>query len=147
MKIKYTPSLLAGVLACAVALPTTIARAADFAGNVQGAGMPIAGSTVTLFAAGTGAPMQLAQGKTDDNGAFKLDVAQEPAESVFYVIAKGGTPQAAAEKGPNDAIVLLAVLGGTPPSPPCGVILFLRPGPSAERDRPSKCERILNYRA
>ena len=47
--------------------------AAELAGNVQGAGLPIAGSTVTLYAAGTGAPTQLAQGKTDDNGAFKLD--------------------------------------------------------------------------
>ena len=34
---------------------------------------------------------------------------------MLYVIAKGGTPKAAADKGANDAIVLLAVLGSTPP--------------------------------
>ena len=34
---------------------------------------------------------------------------------VLYLVAKGGTPKAAADKGPNDAIALLAVLGGTPP--------------------------------
>src|SRR5262249_787149 len=35
-----------------------------FAGRVQGAGSPIAGSTVTLYAAGDGKPTQLAQGKS-----------------------------------------------------------------------------------
>lgn len=59
--------------------------------------------------------MQLAQGKTDDNGAFNLDVNQPSAESVIYVVAQGGTPKAAADKGANDAIALLAVLGTTPP--------------------------------
>jgi hypothetical protein len=85
--------------------------AADLAGTVQGAGLPIAGSTVTLYAAGTGAPTQLAQGKTDDNGAFNLNVDQTPADSVLYLVAKGGTPKAAADKGPNDAIALMEVLG------------------------------------
>src|SRR5262249_36874335 len=33
-----------------------------FAGKVQGAGSPIAGSTVTLYAAGDGKPAQMAQG-------------------------------------------------------------------------------------
>jgi hypothetical protein len=34
---------------------------------------------------------------------------------VLYIVAKGGTPKAAASKGANDAITLLAVLGLTPP--------------------------------
>ena len=55
---------------------STIAHAADFAGSVQGAGSPVAGSTVTLYAAGNGVPTQLAQGKTDDNGAFNLDASE-----------------------------------------------------------------------
>jgi hypothetical protein len=71
---------------------------------------------VTLYAAGTGAPTQLAQGKTDDNGAFDLNVDQTPADSIFYVVAKGGTPKAAANKSPNDAIGLIAVLGGSLPN-------------------------------
>lgn len=37
-------------------------------------------------------------------------------DSVLYVIAKGGTPKAAAAgKGASEGIALLAVLGGTPP--------------------------------
>src|SRR5208283_4367048 len=67
--------------------------------------------TVTLYTAGTGAPTQLAQGKTDDNGAFDLNVDQTPADSILYVVAKGGTPKAAANKSPNDAIALMTVLG------------------------------------
>jgi streptogramin lyase len=86
------------------------------AGTVQGAGLPIAGSTVTLYAAGTAAPSKLAEGKTDDQGAFKLDAGHAPSDSVLYVVAKGGTPKAAASKGANDAIALLAVLGSTPPN-------------------------------
>jgi streptogramin lyase len=112
-------AVLAGLavigLVGALAFTPTIARAAAFTGSVQGVSKPIAGSTVTLFAAGTGTPAQLAQGKTDDKGAFKLTYGNIPADSVLYVIAKGGTPQAAADKKPNDAIALLAVLGGTPP--------------------------------
>jgi hypothetical protein len=90
--------------------------AGGLAGNVQGAGLPIAGATVTLYAAGTGAPTQLAEGKTDDSGTFTLTYADAPVDSVLYVIAKGGTPKAAAAgKGASEGIALLAVLGGTPP--------------------------------
>jgi hypothetical protein len=107
---------LFSILLFTLAFAQVRAMAADLAGKVQGAGLPIANSTVTLYAAGTGAPTQLAQGKTDDNGAFNLNVDQTPADSVLYVVAKGGTPKAAANKGANDAIVLLAVLGSTPPN-------------------------------
>jgi len=112
---KLSVLLSVAVLACAAVWTSTVARAADLAGNVQGAGKPIAGSTVTLFAAGTGAPAQLAQGKTDDQGAFKLTFADAPADTVLYVIAKGGTPAAAADKKPNDAVALLSVLGTSVP--------------------------------
>jgi hypothetical protein len=70
---------------------------------------------VTLYAAGTGAPAKLAEGKTDGQGAFKMNVGQTPVDSVLYLVAKGGTPRTAASKGANDAIALLAVLGSTPP--------------------------------
>ncbi len=65
MKTKYQQNLLGAALACALAFTATSARATDLAGIVQSAGKPIAGSTVTLFAAGPGAPAQLAQGKTE----------------------------------------------------------------------------------
>ena len=91
------------------------AIAAEIVGNVQGAGSPIAGSTVTLYAASTGAPQELAQGKTDADGAFKLSAKPAPADSVLYVIAKGGTPKAAVNKGASDTIALLTVLGTSVP--------------------------------
>ncbi len=115
MKTTRKQNLLTCALVCALAFDTSISRAADLAGSVQGAAKPIVDATVTLYAAGTGPPTQLAQAKTADRGAFKLTYGKAPANSVLYVIARGGTPKAAADKGPNDAIALLAVLGGTPP--------------------------------
>jgi len=115
MKTTNKQNLLACALACALASATGSVRAADLAGSVQGAAKPIAGATVTLYAAGSGAPTQLAQAKSDDQGAFNLTYADVLADSVLYVIAKGGTPKAAADKGTNEDIALLAVLGCTPP--------------------------------
>jgi hypothetical protein len=104
---------------CAIAavfsLAAIEANATDIAGKVQGANRPIAGATVTLYAAGTGVPVQLAQSKTDDNGAFKLSGRNAAASSVLYVIARGGTPKASADKSANNDIALLTVLGTAPP--------------------------------
>ena len=94
------------------ALANLSSFAAELTGTVQGAKQPIAGSTVTLFAAGTGAPMQLAQGKSDDGGAFNLTYGDVPADSILYVVAKGGTSKVGKA---NDGLALLSVLGGTPP--------------------------------
>src|ERR1700690_894925 len=115
--IKYGVAALAASTALigALAFTASIARAADFTGSVQGANQPIAGATVTVYAAGTGAPTQLGQGKSDDNGALPLAIDSAPAGSVLYVVAKGGTTKAVADKGANDAITLLTVLGTTPP--------------------------------
>ena len=52
--IKY--NLTALVAGSVLSLTNISALAAELAGTVQGAKQPIAGSTVTLFAAGTGAP-------------------------------------------------------------------------------------------
>ncbi len=85
------------------------------AGHVMGAGAPIAGATVTLYAASEGAPAELAHGKTDADGAFKLD-ARHGNGRVLYVVARGGTPKAGAGKGPNDALALLIVLSPEHPA-------------------------------
>ena len=115
MKTACFTTTLACARLRALAFASSAALAADLPGSVQGSGKPIAGSTVTLFAADRGTPTKLAQAKTDDQGAFKLTYGEAPTDSVLYVIARGGTPKAAADKGPNDAVALLAVLGGTPP--------------------------------
>jgi len=104
---------LFAVTCLAITAVTTSAQV--LTGVVQGGGDPIAKSVVTLYAADTGAPRQLAQATTDDRGAFALSFGKAPANSILYLVARGGTPGAAAVKGPNDAIALLAVLGGTPP--------------------------------
>jgi ethanolamine utilization protein EutQ (cupin superfamily) len=92
------------------------AQAADaISGHVLGAGSPIEGATVTLYTAGTGAPQQLAHGKADANGAFKLDASHASPDAVLYVVAKGGTPKAAAAKGANDAVALMTLLGTARP--------------------------------
>ncbi len=116
MKLQFIKSTLTAITVLAAILIANLqARAADLTGNVQGAGSPIAGSTVTLYAASEGAPAQLAQGKTDANGAFKLNFGQTARESVLYLVAKGGTPKAAASKGPNDVIALMTLLGASLP--------------------------------
>ena len=55
-------SYLAATLIGALALTTNPTQAADLAGSIQGAGQPIAGSTVTLFAANADTPKQLGAG-------------------------------------------------------------------------------------
>ncbi|MGO9829789.1 MAG: hypothetical protein ACLPJH_06575 [Myxococcaceae bacterium] len=93
------------------------ALAADsLKGQVLGAGAPIANSTVTLWAAGVGAPMELAQTRTSGDGQFQMAV-QLPAgdDSVLYLVAGGGQPAASKVRGDNKAIVLMAVLGTRAP--------------------------------
>jgi hypothetical protein len=90
MELKLVKQSLAALMAAAAFILADVrATAANLEGIVQGAGQPIAGATVTLLAAGTGAPTQLAQGKADDSGAFSLTYGDAPADSTLYVIAKG----------------------------------------------------------
>jgi hypothetical protein len=132
MKANVKVCALLGLLSAAlvIALMATIelrtstaiagaGGASGFAGKIQVAGSPVSGSTVTLYAASEGAPLQIAQAKTGDDGAFTLDVDAEKrkssASNVLYLVARGGTPKAAGAKGPNSAIVLLSVLGSELP--------------------------------
>ena len=60
-------------------------------GQAQARGGPLAGSTVTLWAASSGEPRQLAQSKSGSDGRFELDTKETPGNDVvLYVIAKGG---------------------------------------------------------
>ncbi len=108
----HNPTLPALVGVGIILLTNLSAPAAELTGTVQGAKQPIVGSTVTLYAAGTGAPQQLAQGKSDDTGVFNLTYSDAPADSVLYLIAKGGTPKAG--KGASEGLALLALLGKAP---------------------------------
>ena len=88
---------------------------ADMKGQVMGGGAPVAQSTVTLWAASAGAPEQLAQTKTDNEGRFEVRSAGAPADSSLYLVATGGEPKARGG-GNNSAIALLAVVGSKPPA-------------------------------
>jgi hypothetical protein len=117
VKYQHIKQHLTALVAVGVILLANIsALAAELSGTVQGAKQPIAGSTVTLLAAGTDAPQQLAQGKSDDSGAFALSYADAPADSVLYVVAKGGTPKGATGEGATDAIALMTLLGTPRPN-------------------------------
>ena len=85
-------------------------------GQVLGGGVPIAKSTVTLWEASAGAPRQLAQTKTSDDGRFEVHSKGAHRDSVLYLVAKGGEARANKGSGDNSAIALLTVLGNTPPA-------------------------------
>jgi hypothetical protein len=100
------------VLAFCGVLPAAGSVAADgVAGRVLLAGAPIANSTVTLWAATSGAPKQLAQGKSGSDGRFALSLADVPGkDSVLYLLAKGGQVTALKGSVDNPDIVLMALL-------------------------------------
>src|SRR5271163_2459565 len=76
---RTTTVALAGLLIAASA------SAADhITGQVLGGGAPIAGSTVTLWAARADAPKQLAQAKSDADGRFELKAGTaRPIDATF----------------------------------------------------------------
>jgi hypothetical protein len=108
------------MLALAVlgALAAAPALAADtIKGRVLGAGTPITGSTVTLYAAGTGAPKRLAQARTGTDGRFVLVApGAVSADASLYLVAKGGRAGADRSGGDNLAIALVTVLGKKVPA-------------------------------
>ena len=83
----------------------TAAVNAGLGGQVVIAGKPIADATVTLYAAGEGAPTQVAQAKTGADGKFSVDAKSAPKDGVLYLIAKS----------PNEAVALMSLLGTSPP--------------------------------
>lgn len=90
--------------------------AASLNGQVLGAGAPIANSTVTLWAASSGAPKQPAQARSVADGGFTLPVPATTAESSLYLAAQGGQPTANKTSGNNPAISLMTVLGNKAPA-------------------------------
>jgi hypothetical protein len=99
-----------------VPVPPGVASADNIGGKVEGGGGPIAKASVTLWAAGPGAPQKLAETQTKDDGSFDLESAGgKDNAGVLYLTAKGGEPKVGGDKGPNPAITLMATLGTMPP--------------------------------
>src|SRR5262245_11566890 len=101
------------------------ARAADsdapgrvpLQGQVLGAGAPIAGSTVTLYAASAGQPKVVGQARTGADGRFSFAASGTTGGDVsLYVIATGGQAAADKRRTDNPAIALMTVLGNRPPA-------------------------------
>jgi hypothetical protein len=109
-----TVKLTLAALAISGMFLATRAFAADITGQVMGGGAPIAQSTVTLWAASSDAPKQLAQTKTDNEGRFEVRSPTAQADASLYLVATGGEP--GGKGGDNPAIALLAVVGGKPPA-------------------------------
>ena len=108
---------LAATLIGALALTTNPIQAADLAGSVQGAGQPIAGSTVTLFAANADTPKKLAQARSGADGRFSMALPGSlAADSSLYLVAQGGQSTANQTAGNNPAIALMTVLGSKAPA-------------------------------
>ena len=101
-------------------------------GQVLGGGAPITNSTVTLWHAGSGAPKQLAQTKTNADGRFEMNSPGPSGQTSLYLVATGGVPKSGG--GDNPAIALLTVLGSKPPATVTinvssrGHVLHFRPG-------------------
>jgi hypothetical protein len=107
------------VVTCAALL--FMSGAANAAGKIEGrvigGGAPVAGSTVTLWQAGPGDPVQMAQAKSGPDGQFDLMPTADPiAGSSLYLTAQGGHSTASGDASDNPAIVLMAVVGATPPA-------------------------------
>jgi hypothetical protein len=113
-KARLVAILMAvGLLGCACG---PAAAAVRIKGQVQVSGGPLASSMVTLWVASAGEPKQLAQTRTRADRRFELRTAETPGrDAVLYVVAKGGTPKAAASKGANDAIAPMTLLGTSLP--------------------------------
>ena len=125
MRLNFKISLFKsnGAKAMFLALATTgmcmatpTVSAASLKGQVLGAGAPIGNSTVTLWAAGTGATKQLAQVRSGADGRFTLTAPSTPADSSLYLVAQGGQPAANKAVGNNPAIALMSVLGSKLPT-------------------------------
>src|SRR5215467_8175540 len=56
-------------------VPVATLSVSALSGRVTGARTPIVGATVTLWAAGPGAPQQIAQARTDADGHFSMGSA------------------------------------------------------------------------
>jgi streptogramin lyase len=111
---RFTILLIVGMLGFASA-PTKAAIRIE--GQVQAGGGPVANSTVTLWAASTGEPRQIAQTRTSNDGRFTLGSDETVgADVILYVVAKGGEPSVNRSGGENPAITFLSALGNAPPS-------------------------------
>ena len=87
------------------------------AGQVLGAGAPIADANVSLWAAGAGSPQQLAQARTGTDGRFSMAMPDAAGQaSSLVLVARGGRPAASKTSADNPRIALMTILGAKAPA-------------------------------
>jgi hypothetical protein len=126
--IRRAPGRASAILLAACGLGVVLAgpsrgsaaesgKATVVQGTVLGSRSPVAGSTVSLWAASAGPPRRLAQARTGDDGTFRMSVAGGPSgEDTLYFLAEGGQPAADPARRSNGAISLMAVVGSHLPA-------------------------------
>ena len=90
--------------------------AVSIQGQVEIGGSPVAGSTVTLWAASSDAPKEIGQTRTGSGGQFVLTSGSAPHGDVLYITAQGGRPTISTGNADESGLVLLALLGDKPPA-------------------------------
>jgi hypothetical protein len=109
-------TLMLGFMFVATVLLTGAAFAADGISRLVAlGGAPVAKSTVTLWETSAGAPRQLNQTKSGDDGRFEVRAEDARGGGVLYLVAAGGVAEASKADRDNPAMVLLSVLGSEPP--------------------------------
>ena len=111
----FNQSLTAIVAVGVVSLANFSSLAAELAGNVQRRGQSHRRIDGDALRGKRGRAREIGPRQRRQQRHLQIDVGQVPKDSVLYLVAKGGTPKAGADKGPNDAIGLMAVLGTTLP--------------------------------
>jgi hypothetical protein len=112
-RLMIVTAFLNAMLLSAASAASAVVR---IEGQVRAGGGVVAGSIVTLRMAGSDAPKQLGQAQTDGDGRFVVSADQTPGgQGSFYLVAGGGTPAANKQAGQNSGLVLISVLGSTPP--------------------------------
>src|SRR5664279_3353787 len=91
---KFGKAIMAVVVLCGFLLAGQIFAADNIKGQVLGGGAPIAKSTVTLWEASSGAPKQLDQAKTNDDGRFEVKSRGAHSDAILYLVASGGVAKA-----------------------------------------------------
>lgn len=105
------------VLAVTLLLSAAPVLALDLEGRVMGGNAPVAGAEVTLWATTAGAPVKLGSAQSDARGGFAIRGAANPESgSVVYAVATGGRFAAQKTPGQVPGLVLMSLLGQTPPT-------------------------------
>ena len=100
-------AVLVGAMLLSLFVPQSACAGTSFSATVLGAGNPIGGSRITVYAAGPSAATVIGSGQADSSGVVSITLSNPGGNAVLYAIATGGD----AGHGSNPAITLMSVFG------------------------------------